>query len=69
MLCRRFISRRVRVTGEAGSRRRLSVAGSHGARAGFLPILAGKASLEYLLDLWRAANMKYVCMYVLYICN
>ena len=49
MLCR-FISRRVRVNGEAGSRRRLSVAGSHLARAGeggFLPISAGKASYKY----------------------
>ena len=47
MLCR-FISRRVRVTGEACSRRRLRVAGSHVARAGeadFLPISAWKASL------------------------
>ena len=46
MLCH-FNSRRVRITGEAGSRRCLSVAGSQVARvgkAGFLPISAGKAS-------------------------
>ena len=57
MLCR-FISRRVRVTGKAGSRRRLSVAGSHVARAGetgFLPISTGKASNYIVVTLHNLA--------------
>ena len=44
----RFISRRVRITAEAGPRHRVRVAGSHGraGEAGFLPISAGEASIH-----------------------
>ena len=47
-----LISRRVGITDKAGFCRRVSVARFHGpARAGFVPISAGKASLVILIKI------------------
>ena len=56
----RLISRRVRVTGETSSRRRVSNAGSRrSAKPGFLPISAGKASIIILSSIWGTVRVPF----------